>query len=509
MRRWSKWGGIGIPRFTGDVKPKPRRTRRPLPRIETLEHRSLLSADLAVAMTAPPTVLAGDLLTYNLSVSNTGTEPAFGTVLADTLPAGTGFVGAGTSSTSLALDHLPAQGTPGAVTFTASEINPHDSYQAWITVRVSAALDEGSVLTDTAQVSSNSPDPTPDDDSATVATTVHRPAVLLSGTVYIDANADGIRQSDERRNGLSDVYIDLNGNGRPDPGEPTQETDGDGNYQFALATPGTYVVRQDFEKDHGYQLTSPAGGAYTIVAAQGSTFTNLDFGDAPINEVAPVNVVPDRFAPAHDVNTALIDGVYRNVLGRDPDPAGFAYWYQALSAGVSRDVLVNDVWNSAEHRTDEIEFDYSNYLHRAADAAGLNFWVTALEASGNEQAVVLALIATPEYQADHASDNDYVTALYNDILGHLPDTAGLNNWVGQIQKGTSRASVAEAIINSNDSTTRIVDSFFTSYLHRNLDFATGGVIAAGLQQHHFLAQDIAPVVLASDEYLADARDAVT
>ncbi|HEX5442369.1 MAG TPA: DUF4214 domain-containing protein [Pirellulales bacterium] len=482
-------------------------------RIETLERRRLLSADLAVTIGAPRTVLAGGLLTYDISITNHGDETASQVSLVEPVPADTTLVETSTSTNVLTVSHLPPPvappGVADTVEFSAVFLKPNDVYQAEMTVRVSASLDEGVMLTDSVQASSNTADPTPDDDSASVSTTVHRPAVLISGNVYLDANADGVRQPDERVNPVSKLFIDLNGNGTLDVGEPSDMPDGYGNYQFALATPGTYIVRDSSQPDHGFQITSPPGGAYTIVAAQGSTFSDLDFGHAPTNAMAPVFVTPDRFGPAGDVDTALINGLYRNVLGRNPDPAGFAFWHQALVAGVNRDVLVNALWNSPEHRTEEVDFYYANYLHRAADPAGFQFWLTSLEVSGNEQAVVLALVTSPEYLADHASDNDYVTALYNDILSHQPDADGLGYWLRQMQNGAGRLTVAETIINSNDSSTRMTNSFFTSYLHRDVDFATGALIATGLQQHRFLPEELAPVVLASDEYLADARAEVT
>jgi len=41
----------------------------------------------------------------------------------------------------------------------------------------------------------------------------------------------------------------------------------------------------------------------------------------------------------------------------------------------------------------------------------------------------------------NASDSDYVTQLYQNVLGRGPDSAGLADWTGQLGSGTSRGQV--------------------------------------------------------------------
>ncbi|HJT36286.1 MAG TPA: DUF4214 domain-containing protein [Pirellulales bacterium] len=508
MRGWSNWGwALGFSGRRGrKLRARPRRTSAP--RGESLEGRRLLSADLAVGLTAPTTVLAGDELVYSLSVTNQGPDAATNVVASDTLPSGVTFVNWTTSHLPLLQTQAPPPGATGTVRFSVDSLAGDQGFQAQIIVRVSATLADGSVLADTAQVTSDTADPTPDDDTASVSTTVHPPALLIYGKTYLDANADGIRQTSEPAYTLSDVYIDLNNNGRFDPGEPTSTPDQNGNYQFALAAPGTYTVREAFEPQHGFEVTEPIGGGYTVAAGQGSSFSNLDFGDVPINEVVPVQVVADRFTPAHDIDSAIVNGVYRNVLGRDPDSAGLAFFDQALAAGMSRDQLVRDVWSSPEHRAQEVSFFFSNYLHRTADPAGLNFWVAALEASGNEIPVVIGFVTSAEYQTAHASTAAYVTALYNDILSHAPDTEGLDNWIAALQHGSSRAAVAEAVIMSHDSLGQLSNSLYLSDLHRPDDPHGRVLLETGLEVERITPGDVAAAILASDEYLAAAKNAL-
>jgi hypothetical protein len=67
----------------------------------------------------------------------------------------------------------------------------------------------------------------------------HVVAVLesITGQVFLDLNADGVKQPGEP--GLKDrtLYLDLNNNGVQDTGEPTAPTDPSGNYAFTGLAP--------------------------------------------------------------------------------------------------------------------------------------------------------------------------------------------------------------------------------------------------------------------------------
>ena len=77
----------------------------------------------------------------------------------------------------------------------------------------------------------------------------------IAGTVFADANGDGVRQTDERL--LSDwvVYADTNDNAFPDPREPRATTDGSGRYVLDGLLPGDYRVR--VEERAGFRTPSP------------------------------------------------------------------------------------------------------------------------------------------------------------------------------------------------------------------------------------------------------------
>ena len=129
------------------------------------------SAELAVAKTdAPDPVVAGTDLTYTITVTNNGPSEAANATLSDTLPTGTTFGSAtpsqgscaGTTTVSCALGSI-ANGASATIT---------------LVVHVGPSVADGTVISNTASVSSTTADPTPANNSATSTTTVTTSADL-------------------------------------------------------------------------------------------------------------------------------------------------------------------------------------------------------------------------------------------------------------------------------------------------------------------------------------------
>jgi Domain of unknown function (DUF4214)/RTX calcium-binding nonapeptide repeat (4 copies) len=82
-------------------------------------------------------------------------------------------------------------------------------------------------------------------------------------------------------------------------------------------------------------------------------------------------------------------------------------------------------------------------LGRAPDAAGYEGWVSGLDNGLGIEQVASGFIGSPEFQSTYgALDNiQFVTLLYNNVLGRAPDAGGLAGWVGQLDSGINRTSV--------------------------------------------------------------------
>src|SRR5439155_10519091 len=95
----------------------------------------------------------------------------------------------------------------------------------------------------------------------------------ISGTAYIDANRNGVRDPGEPGVPGFVIQLDLNSDGTIDQ---TAVTAADGSYGLS-AGPGTHIVTE--QPRRGFTLVSPLSGSYQVTVASGSNITGLDFGN--------------------------------------------------------------------------------------------------------------------------------------------------------------------------------------------------------------------------------------
>lgn len=94
---------------------------------------------------------------------------------------------------------------------------------------------------------------------------------------------------------------------------------------------------------------------------------------------------------------------------------------------------------------------YSAAFNRAPDSGGLNYWedqYASLPVSAKAQGAGLRGIAanfvnSAEFKQIYGNptDGQFMTALYQNVLGRTPDPAGLNYWLTDLAAGDSRAAV--------------------------------------------------------------------
>jgi uncharacterized repeat protein (TIGR01451 family) len=124
------------------------------------------AADLSVTKTGPATATPGSVISYTITVTNSGPNPAINATLTDTIPAGTTFSSL-TPAGGWACAAPPVNGT-GTVTCSIGSMPVGSSV---FTLNVNAPASPASV-SNTASVSSASTDPTPGNNSQTSNTNV-------------------------------------------------------------------------------------------------------------------------------------------------------------------------------------------------------------------------------------------------------------------------------------------------------------------------------------------------
>jgi subtilisin-like proprotein convertase family protein len=130
----------------------------------------------------------------------------------------------------------------------------------------------------------------------------------VAGTVFNDANDNGIFDATET--GLSGVtvFIDADSSGGLSAGDPTTTTDAGGNYVFGGLANGTYTVR--VVTPAGRRLTFPAAGFYTHTVTNAAVvFTGDNFGQTDRARVSGFVYSDNNGNGVKDAGEAGLSGV--------------------------------------------------------------------------------------------------------------------------------------------------------------------------------------------------------
>jgi uncharacterized delta-60 repeat protein len=134
---------------------------------------------------------------------------------------------------------------------------------------------------------------------------------------------------------------------------------------------------------------SPAGlASWTNFLANGGTIDQLR---------AKVLGSPEFFGDSGNTNASFVSALYLDVLGRPADSGGAAFWEKALANGMSRTSVASNIISSQEGSSDEMDWVYYWLLHRAPDPAGLEGFSHDLQMGVSTQAIIAAIMASPEY----------------------------------------------------------------------------------------------------------------
>ena len=123
--------------------------------------------------------------------------------------------------------------------------------------------------------------------------------------------------------------------------------------------------------------------------------------------------VSDQFAQSGEFvnaygpldNAGFIIRVYQNVLGRNPEAAGYTYWLGQLNAGMPRGQVMTAFSESTENQNATansllITMTYVGMLRRSPEAGGYSWWLTEVNAG---RASVLGLITSFLNSSEYAA----------------------------------------------------------------------------------------------------------
>ena len=80
----------------------------------------------------------------------------------------------------------------------------------------------------------------------------------------------------------------------------------------------------------------------------------------------------------------------------------------------------------------QIDSWYLRYLHRYADPTGLKAWGDMLRQGSSALEVQAGILGSEEYYRNHANDpGQFITGLYNDVLGRNPSHTQVGAWLDE------------------------------------------------------------------------------
>ena len=178
---------------------------------------------------------------------------------------------------------------------------------------------------------------------------------------------------------------------------------------------------------------------------------------------------------------------YLDFLGRSPDSAGLSHWVSQLNAGsVTRAQLIESFMYSNEFqgRFGPLVRLYTAYFRRVPDYAGLMYWFNAMYPSSGGGGASLADVSqafaqSAEFVNTYGALNnaDFVTLVYQNVLGRTPDAEGFSYWLGQLNAGISRGAMMTGFSESTENQNATANSLlitmsYVGMLRREPD-ATG------------------------------------
>ena len=151
------------------------------------------------------------------------------------------------------------------------------------------------------------------------------------------------------------------------------------------------------------------------------------------------------------MRTNMVGGLYQVLLGRTPASSEVSGWVNDLQNGLTAVGLADGFLGSSEYGSDIVREHYLQLLGRQPESGITTSWLGLLQSAGGFEPMTIGVLASAEYYAKSGgAGQQWVTALYRDVLGRQPDPAGWSHWLAQLQAGATSQSIAADFVNSQE-----------------------------------------------------------
>ena len=218
----------------------------------------------------------------------------------------------------------------------------------------------------------------------------------------------------------------------------------------------------------GVKVTATDRGGLTAVA--GVLFV-IRYPESSIEQIPVLITNQTRFGytPNPDATTALVRGLYLNLLGFDYGAAGVADAAALYSRSNPADRLaqIRALYESEAHRTLQVASYFRTFFHREPTSQEVQFGLSLFKSGSTEADIITMFLGSQGYQSLHPTSTSFVDGMYNDLLGTPPDAATRATLANALDaRQLFRRDLARTFLFSPEVLTRFVVASFTNYLGR-------------------------------------------
>jgi hypothetical protein len=194
---------------------------------------------------------------------------------------------------------------------------------------------------------------------------------------------------------------------------------------------------------------------YYLLEQRMPTAAELQNWTGFFNGDAQTDVLFTQAYPYGLSDTDYVQAAFQGFLCRAADAEALGSFTASLATGtITHGSLVDTLLNSTEFSlyVGPVSRLYLAAFQRVPDQPGLINWVNYARAGNSLESMANTFTASQEFinRYGTSSDSDYVTQLYQNVLGRAPDPGGLAHWTGMLAGGATRGQVLTGFSESQE-----------------------------------------------------------
>ena len=147
-----------------------------------------------------------------------------------------------------------------------------------------------------------------------------------------------------------------------------------------------------------------------------------------------------------DPEVRYVQKLYFDLLGRSLDAGAQGYIDRLNNAEVSRRDVAEAILHSDEYAAKRVDALFVAFLGRHADQASLGGYIDEIKDGKSLEQVAVDVLSSDEYRALHATNEDFVVALFDDMFGRQPERSTLTEYVARLETaGEDRDEIRELV----------------------------------------------------------------